>query len=507
MVDGAERVLALCAVVLTASMILGSGDVQAADSPDVGEVAAPHRPWDEDVATAIARAMSAPILPGVVVAEHTPRQGWTVTLSAMNGEIYCAETPGREIDCLDRRFRPDGKAEEGARRIESLGVAVAAFVRSLGVPETRYAKLEIAQPPHRPAFWLVRQAEGKASSTRLIGAWSRLDGWRATESLPASGVTIGEEFAEASIGPVDLPSGGLLIVLRTEERGNGNNGTGSVSFRGVTVMSSGDPVLAIAQSIDLGTGVWGRAAGVSMGSEAHFLCPSTWRGGVALSEACPTSIDPRGFGSFAAWCSDPCDHGRKFRDRIGRYNVRGGVLRKARARSLRDARWGDLSLVEVPEPMSSDGLDYVELENHARDAIVLTGAEITTTDEDGVESSASVVREEPECIADAGDRVILADPYWLRETEDAAEVVADVVCLIDTNGSFRFDSSIAIRSSSDGGLGGRRPTVWLRRRLPRPPEHDAVSDIDAPRRAWHVDARGRTCWREASPGRANASCP
>ena len=28
--------------------------MQAADSPDVGEVAAPHRPWDEDVATAIA---------------------------------------------------------------------------------------------------------------------------------------------------------------------------------------------------------------------------------------------------------------------------------------------------------------------------------------------------------------------------------------------------------------------------------------------------------------------
>ena len=111
------------------------------------------------------------------MAEHTPRQGWTVTLSAMNGEIYCAETPGRGSTAWIGDFVPTGKPK-GARRIESLGVAVAAFVRSLGVPETRYAKLEIAQPPHRPAFWLVRQAEGKTSSTRLIGAWSRLDGWR-----------------------------------------------------------------------------------------------------------------------------------------------------------------------------------------------------------------------------------------------------------------------------------------------------------------------------------------
>ena len=34
-----------------------------------------------------------------------------------------------------------------------------------------------------------------------------------------------------------------------------------------------------------------------------------------------------------------------------------------------------------------------------------------------------------------------------------------------------------------------------------------MSDIDAPRRAWHVDARGRTCWREVSPGRAERVPP
>ncbi|MBK8012121.1 MAG: hypothetical protein IPK13_12295 [Deltaproteobacteria bacterium] len=298
-----------------------------------------------------------------------------------------------------------------------------------------------------------------------------------------------------------------MIVLTTEEGGHGNNASGSVSFRGITITPSVDESgLAVTQSIDLGGGLWGRAVlndgvGLARAAPANLLCPAPTAGGFELTEACPASVDPRAYQHYASWCAEPCKHGRKLQDRTGKYIVRGGAIRKVRARSLRKVRKGDLVMVEIPEPMSvGDGLDYVEIVNNAREAVVLSGIAITMVD-GSYPTGESIVREPPECIADAGERIVLADADWAGS--QGAKLDAGVVCLAASTGSFDFDRPLEIRA---GPVLEAPKAPILARSVARMPEREFMRDAEIPRRAWQVDARGRACLSAPSPGRENQPC-
>ena len=481
--------------------------------------------WDEAVAMAVTRAMNGPVVPGILVAEHKPNRGWTVKLRSTNRRIlHCSQAGVGKLTCKERGIGNQGKRADGATSIDGLGTAVAAFVHTLRVPSSRYVRLETVAL-RRSVVLLLRQAETnptprgmccqtKQVSTRIVAPWGD-DGstWRVTQPLPPrrvglgdhgvrSTVPIADERIEASVEPIAVP-GGVLVVLSTADEGNGNNAVGTLFYRGVTVVpSNNNAVMRVVASIELGKGSWARYfddSAFRVSSTAALLCPSAATGGFVLTEACPNSVDPRRSETFAMWCSRPCKRKKKIAGRAGRYFVRNGQLHRARAKSVRPVRKGDLFITEVPEATSSGQIEYIEVRNKAHAAIILNGVEIVNIDEEGAVSELSIVLEEPLCIADAGEVVLLTESDNTRRDLTASAVV----CPTNTRGSLDLEAAIELRAAEVPGTPGG---AVLARCSARKPPNPRPTATEASRRAWQVDAYGRSCWQEASPGRKNQSC-
>lgn len=438
-------------------------------------------PWDEAVALATAEALdNTP--PGLAHLTHTTADAWGVTLSSMNGSVRCEAARGAPFVCS---------------AFSGLGEVVGGFVARLKVPPTRRFELKLVSTPASAPMLMLTQAEGTTWSRRIIGQWSTgasSNQWATTDAISRQADTA-DETLEGSASAMAI-SGGLLLVLTSADGGNGNNASGTLSFRAITIVFD-DQIAHIVDTVELGGGSWGRSVtdeGITARSKANFLCPRLARGGFELIEACPSSVDPRGASNFSQWCSSPCTTQRRaLKERSGLYLVRQGIIRKALGASIRAPRKGDLSIVEIPEPQGSTEFEYLELKNRSKGLLALSGVVIASS------SSQIEISNEPECFVNPGETILL--------NASQNELAPGVTCRASASGSLD-ESKIEVTSprrflpNGDEVMGASLTSVSFDF-----PQRDWFETADEPRRSWQVDDRGKACLLPSSPGRPNSPCP
>jgi hypothetical protein len=408
-------------------------------------------PFDS-LAQSTREALATSLLPGFVSAHRNPRTGWSAVLEGPFGTTAtCVQAPASSVVCT---------RSEGHASVEFPGLA--RFFELVAAPNDAWVTIEVASKPEGHA--LLHFRNGEMAEHRLV---LFREGLVVTEPLPGIAAT----------APVIEVMHSPLLVLAFSEGGNGNNASGTVSYRLLQLIEDG-PRVSFGTVIPLGGGAWGRAVtdhGFMLGSSVDVGCPTFKAPFVTTRRVCEGDVDPRSAPTLATLCerTAPCRRARtEGSPRIGRWSVRprslaplSGVVRR------------DDSAVRISEIADVHALDLSDVELTNTTSVAQDVSETTlgaSNDESGLRVGS--------CVLAPGETLVIS-----REFERAD-------CRLE-DGQLSIPSTLVLRR-------GTRVISRL---------NVSLGDEDEPefevRPSWQLDPTGRGCVALPSLGHPNRKCP
>lgn len=414
-------------------------------------------PFDA-VAVSTKDALATVPVPGLREAFHDPRTGWTAMVDLpFHGVARCVQAPASSVVCT----------RLGAHEETVEFPALARFFERITVPNDTTVSIELGRLPEAHA--LISSSNREAGEHRLVLMRDELV---VTEPLPRVDAPGG------STSPVIERLRWPFLVLAYSESGNGNNASGSVSYRLVQLVEEGTRV-AIGSVLELGGGEWGRAVtdeGLLQSSRVDLACPTLESPIITTRRVCEGDLDPRSGRSFDALCrpTTPCRRARdEHSPRIGRWTIRARSLEPLTTSARHDD--GAVRVTEVAGVRESR-LSRLELTNTSSAPQDVSNATLSAPgDDDGWVLGACVLR--------PGEVVVVTRD---RASTDC-ELLGPEELLTPPTLVFR-----------------RGARVLQRLDLSRADEEEATFD-EAP--SWQVDSAGRGCVAPPSLGKKNTSCP
>lgn len=409
----------------------------------------------ESIAESTRVALAESTLPGFVSAHHHPGTGWTAVLEGPFGATAtCVQAPASSVVCTRSQSHE-------AVAFPALGD----FFARIAAPNDARVSIEVASKPEPHA--LLAFGDRETAEHRLV---LLREGLVVTGPLPP--VTV-----MGSTAPVVEVVRWPLLVLAYTEGGNGNNASGSVSYRLVQVIEDG-PHVSFGTTLSLGGGSWGRAVtdeGFLIRSRVDVACPTFESPFVSTRRVCEGDVDPRSAPSFTSLCAraTPCLRARTAHTpRTGRWSVRASSLVAVSGPVRRDD--GAVRISEIAD-VHALNLSEVELINTSAAAQDVSGAMLGSSDDVlGVTLGA--------CVLSPGEAVVVSRDLGRAD------------CRLD-DGQLTLPSTLVLRRANREIS---RATISL--------GDEEVPEFEEPP-SWQVDAEGRGCVARPTLGRSNSKCP